>query len=86
MPASPWYGDERLTLAEAVHAYTLGAANAAGWDRVIGSLGAGKLADLVVVDRDLFALSDAEVAAGAIAQAQALMTIVGGEIVFSRSV
>ena len=84
LPAPPWYGEECVTLAQAIHAYTLGAAQAAGWDWLIGSVEAGKLADLVVLDRDLFALSDDEVAAGAIAQAQAVMTLVGGEIVYAR--
>ena len=84
LPAPPWYGDERITLAQAIHAYTLGAAQAAGWERLIGSIEAGKLADLVVVDRDLFALRDDEIAAGAIAQAEAVMTLVGGEIVYAR--
>jgi len=86
LPAPPWHGDERISLAEAVHAYTLGAAQAAGWQREIGSLEAGKLADLVVVDRDLFALDEEEIAAGAIARTQVVLTAVGGEIVYSRDV
>ncbi len=84
LPAVPWYGHQRITLAEAIHAYTLGAAQAAGWQCEIGSLHVGKLADLVVVDRDLFSLSDDEVAGGAIAQAHAEMTVVDGEIVYRR--
>ena len=55
LAASPWYANERISLAETVYAYTLGAAHAAGWERMIGSLTPGKLADLIVVDRDLFA-------------------------------
>ena len=54
--AGPWYGDERISLEQTIFAYTLGAAKASGWDKVIGSLTPGKLADLIVVDRDLFAL------------------------------
>ena len=84
LPALPWYGDERITLAAAIHAYTLGAARAAGWQREVGSLQVGKLADLVVTDRNLFALSDGEVAEGAIARARTVMTVVGGEMVYRR--
>ena len=39
-------------MAESIHAYTLGAAEAVGWDNVIGSITAGKRADLIVLDDD----------------------------------
>ena len=67
---------------EAIYAYTLGAACAAGWDTVIGSLTPGKLADLIVLDRDLFAIAQQEVSATAIAGAQVRMTLFGGEVVW----
>ncbi len=50
-----WYPQERLTLAEALRAYTWGAAYAAGMESRLGLLLPGYLADLVVLDRDIFA-------------------------------
>jgi predicted amidohydrolase YtcJ len=54
--------DEALTAAEALEAYTLGAARAAGVDAVCGSLQAGKRADLLVLSADPLACSPAEIA------------------------
>jgi predicted amidohydrolase YtcJ len=50
-----WYPEQRLTVEEAVHAYTLGAAQAVGLDDRLGSLAPGKLADLIVLNQDIFA-------------------------------
>ena len=44
--------DERLTAREALHSYTLGGAVALGQETTRGSIAAGKIADLVVLDRD----------------------------------
>jgi hypothetical protein len=85
MGRDPWYGDERVTLEQAIFAYTLGAAKAVGWDKVIGSLTPGKLADLVVLDRNLFALEQAGITGREIADTQVVMTIFGGEVVYERS-
>jgi predicted amidohydrolase YtcJ len=49
-----WYAEQRLTVSEAVHAYTLGAARAAGVAHRLGSLSPGRIADLIVLDRDIF--------------------------------
>jgi len=45
--------DQRLSVAEAVHANTLGAAHQIRLDDKVGSLEAGKLADLIVLDRNI---------------------------------
>jgi predicted amidohydrolase YtcJ len=84
MAQGAWYGDERVTLEQTIFAYTLGAARAAGWDKVIGSLTLGKLADMIVVDRDLFALAAQGITGREVADAQILMTIFGGEIVHRK--
>jgi predicted amidohydrolase YtcJ len=84
MGAKPWYGEERISLEQTIFAYTLGAAKAAGWDNIIGSLAPGKLADLVVVDRDLFALEEKGITGRDIADAKVEMTVFGGEIVYER--
>ncbi|HEX9013417.1 MAG TPA: amidohydrolase family protein, partial [Anaerolineaceae bacterium] len=49
-----WYPDQRLTVAEAVRGYTWGPAYAAGMEDRLGTLEPGKLADLTVLDRDIF--------------------------------
>ncbi|MEO5919225.1 MAG: amidohydrolase [Candidatus Limnocylindrales bacterium] len=74
--AEPFFPAERLTLDEAVFAATVGSAfvnrqDDAGW------LGVGRLADLVVLDREL---DDAD--AAPLAETRAAATMVGGEFVF----
>lgn len=69
--------EQRLDLATAVAAYTAGSAHVNGLDDT-GSLLPGHLADLVVLDRDIFTLPPEE-----IAEAQVLRTYVGGTLVHS---
>ena len=83
MPAPPWYGEQRVSLEQAIHAYTLGAAEAAGWQWDIGSITTGKLADLIVVDRD-FCIAEQGVTGGELAQAEVVMTVFGGRLCFER--
>jgi predicted amidohydrolase YtcJ len=49
-----WYGEQRLTLREALLAYTTGPAYAAGMEDRLGRLAPGCLADLIVLDTDPF--------------------------------
>jgi hypothetical protein len=84
MVQGPWYGNECISLEATLHAYTLGAAQSAGWAQTIGSLTPGKRADLIVLDRDLFALVARGVMGAELAGAQVQMTIFDGEIVFHR--
>ena len=72
-----WYPQERLTVQEAVWAYTVGAALAAGEEKQRGSLREGQLADLIVLDRDIFSVS-----AEQLAEVQVLATMVGGAWVY----
>ena len=51
-----WYPEQRLTLTEALRAYTWGAAYAAGVESRMGLLMPGYVADLAVLDHDIFAL------------------------------
>jgi predicted amidohydrolase YtcJ len=77
LPVDGWYPSQRLTVAESVYAYTMGAAIASGRQERIGSLSPGKLADLVVLDRDIFEIPPLE-----IGKTQVVMTIFDGEIVY----
>ncbi len=54
-----WYPEQRLQLSEALHGFTTGPAYASGVEQRIGRLAPGYLADLLVLDRDMF-LCDAE--------------------------
>jgi predicted amidohydrolase YtcJ len=60
----------------------LGAAKAAGWDRVIGSIIAGKRADLIVLDRNLFELVAAGVTGSEIVDTQVVLALFDGDVVF----
>jgi predicted amidohydrolase YtcJ len=73
----PFLPDERLDLADAIAAFTRGSAWVNHLDAETGSLEVGKAADLVVLDRDLFAPD-----AGPIGDARCLMTLVEGVAVF----
>ena len=59
-PAPPfdraWYPEQSLSLAEAIHGFTMAAAIASGQEQRQGSIRMGKLADLTLFDRDIFAL------------------------------
>ena len=72
-----WYPDQRLTVDEAVYAYTMGAAHAAGTTDGLGSLTPGKLADLVVLDRDIWNVPPEE-----IFTTRVLGTMIGGRWVY----
>lgn len=56
-----WNPAARLTVDEAVRGYTIGAAYAAGMEDRLGRLAAGYLADLVVLERDIYAIAPAEI-------------------------
>lgn len=80
LPVDGWYPSQRLTVAESVYAYTMGAAIAGGRQERIGSLSPGKLADFVVLDRDIF-----EIEPLSIGKTQVLMTVFGGEVVYQAN-
>ncbi len=76
-PTGGWYPDQRLSVAEAVWGYTMGPALVSGRERDLGSITPGKLADLVVLDGDIFEIEPME-----IARVQVSMTILGGRVVY----
>ncbi len=71
-----WYPEQRLTVEEAVRGFTLGAAYASYDEQRKGSLTTGKLADLIVLDRDIFTIEPQ-----AIADTQVLATMIDGRFV-----
>ncbi|RMG74936.1 MAG: amidohydrolase [Chloroflexi bacterium] len=55
-----WYPQNRISIAEAVRGFTIGAAYAAGMEDRQGKISPGYLADLVVLDRDIFKIPSDE--------------------------
>jgi predicted amidohydrolase YtcJ len=76
-----WFPAQKIRVTDAIEAYTLTSAYAAFQEKDRGSLEVGKLADLVVLDRDV--LADAE--RDHIAEAVVLLTVVGGKVVHERA-
>ena len=54
--ADGWYPEQKITLAEALSAYTVGAAYAANAEHRLGKLAENYLADLIVLDQDIFSV------------------------------
>lgn len=74
-----WVPGQKISVAEAVRAYTAGSAYASGEEAVKGTLQPGKLADLVVLSDDIFAIDPA-----AIERVRVDATLLGGKLVFER--
>lgn len=74
----PWIPEERVDLPRILAAYTINAAYATHAERETGSLEAGKLADLIVLDRNLF-----EIPVTDIHRARVLLTLLEGRTVWS---
>ncbi len=72
--------EQRLTIEEAIEAYTLGSAWAEMMENEKGSITPGKLADLAVLDRNLLIIPPAE-----ILETKVVMTVLGGKIVYQDS-
>ena len=79
-PEGGWLPEQRLTREEALRAFTLGSAYAAFEEGEKGTLTPGKLADLVVLDRDYFEVPESE-----IFQIVPQMTILGGKVAYTRA-
>lgn len=79
-PAEGWYPDQRLTIEEAIDAYTRAPAWASFEEDSKGTLTPGKLADIAVFDTDLVAAGKRDPAE--LLEARVLYTIVGGDIVY----
>ncbi|MGD8405535.1 MAG: amidohydrolase [Anaerolineales bacterium] len=76
-PEGGWYPSQKLSVAEAVWGYTMGAAIATGQETVQGSLTPGKLADLIVLNQDIFEIPPEQLHA-----TKVVMTVFDGRIVY----
>jgi hypothetical protein len=73
----PYLPEQRLDLETLLAAYTIHAAYQLNLEALTGSIEAGKAADLIVIDRNLF-----EIPVGEISETTVLLTLVDGEEVF----
>lgn len=74
-----WVPEQKITVEEALRAYTTGSAYAEFAESRKGSLSPGKLADIVLLDRDI-----TRIAPEGIRDARVILTVVGGRVVFER--
>ncbi len=78
-PPGGWFPDQRMTRQEALKSWTAAGAHAAFEEKVKGTLETGKLADFVMLSGDVLRIPAAE-----ILKTHVLMTVVGGEVVYSE--
>jgi hypothetical protein len=80
MEADAWFGDERITLEQAIHGYTAGPAQASGWENVTGTISPGKRADMIILDRDIFQIVEKGINENELVDTRITMTIFDGQI------
>ena len=71
-----WIPEQKVSVEQAVHAYTFGSAYAESQDDIKGTIEPGKLADFAVLSQDIFHIDPVE-----IANVKTVITVVGGEVV-----
>jgi predicted amidohydrolase YtcJ len=75
-----WMPQEKVTVAQAVRAYTYNAAYAEGEETLKGAIQPGQLADIIVLSRDIFQIDPAE-----IENVRIDLTLLGGAVVYDRT-
>ncbi len=76
---SVFYGDQRMSRMEALRSYTINVAKSGFEEKIKGSLEVGKLADIVVLTKDILTVKEDEVPS-----TEVVYTIVGGKIAYQR--
>jgi predicted amidohydrolase YtcJ len=74
-----FFGDQKMTRAQALKSYTWNGAYAAKEEHLKGSIAVGKLADITVLSKDIMTIAEDEIPTAA-----AVYTIVGGKVAYSR--
>ena len=72
-----WFPEQKLSVAEAIEAYTVGSAYAEFQEKEKGSITTGKFADMVLLSDDIFSIAPER-----IRDVRVLKTLVGGRLVF----
>jgi predicted amidohydrolase YtcJ len=84
-PAEGWFPAERLSIEEAIKAYTWGSAYASFEENIKGTLTEGKLADITVLDTNLLRTKPSEwLDERGQVRVKTLYTLVGGKVVYQR--
>ncbi|MBB6213982.1 hypothetical protein HNQ80_000051 [Anaerosolibacter carboniphilus] len=78
-PSQGWLPEQRLSVAQALYGFTMGAAYASFSENIKGSITPGKLADMVVLSQDIFTIEP-----DFIKDTEVLMTILDGKIVYKK--
>ncbi len=78
--ADTWNEQEKVTLAQALKAYTYGSAYSVFRESEIGTLEKGKLADIIILDRNLFDVPEKE-----ILETKVELTIADGQVVYEKT-
>ncbi|NIM90592.1 MAG: amidohydrolase family protein [Candidatus Aminicenantes bacterium] len=78
-PEGGWFPEQRISVEEALKAYTINNAYSVFEDDIRGSLEEGKLADITIFDRNLIKIPEEEILG-----AEVLYTIIDGKIVFQK--
>ena len=79
LPLGGWGSTQKITVFDALKAYTYGSAYSVGLEDCFGQIKVGHYADIVVIDKDLFSVTAEEVR-----DANVIMTMVNGKVVYSR--
>ncbi|MGB6876541.1 MAG: amidohydrolase [Candidatus Acidiferrales bacterium] len=74
-----WVPEQKISVAEAVRAYTMGSAYASKTEKIKGSLEPGKLADIVVLSQDIFHIRPEQ-----IRETKVDLTIFDGQVIYER--
>jgi predicted amidohydrolase YtcJ len=80
LPAGGWYGEEKVTIKEAIKGYTIWAAYSSFQEDVLGSIEVGKYADFTIIDRNLLEITPKEVL-----NTKVEYTIIGGKVRYEGS-
>jgi len=80
IPKDGWFPDQNLTPEEAIHYYTMGSAYAEHKETIKGSLTPGKLADVIIVDKDILTIPASEIVTTTVD-----MTIFNGRVIYKKN-
>jgi hypothetical protein len=75
-----WFPEQKISVEQALTAYTIDGAYSSFEEKIKGSLEKGKLADLVVLDQNIF-----KIAPEKIREVKVVNTLVGGKMVYQRN-
>lgn len=78
-PKGGWMPHQKLTISQALQAYTKNSAFVEGIDNIVGTLEKGKLADIIILDKNLFEIEPKE-----ILTTNVVMTMVDGKIIYKK--